>query len=118
MIMRISNSLHLLYPPPDASRPFIHPVQRDQAVHTHARSRTHIPHLDAEDIKLDAFVRKRLIAEGLAGCTDTLLETAVNPQSVVSITISYISQAQDPSNEDNTTYPPPRLRNPVSQKII
>ena len=83
----------------------------------HLFSRTNVPHLDPEYIKLNAFIGKRLIAERLTRCTDSLFEAVVNPQSVVTVTAKGIS-LQYHFSEYRSTYPPPRLRNPVSQNII
>jgi hypothetical protein len=38
-----------------------------------ASSRTNIPHLHPKNIELNAFIRERLVAKGLAGCTDYMI---------------------------------------------
>jgi hypothetical protein len=89
-----------MYIPPDTGRRFIHPVQGVR-LYICSCSRTDIPHLHPKNVELDAFIGERLIAKGLAGCTDTLFKTAVKPQSVVTVTIQYISQEQYSSSNIN-----------------
>lgn len=72
---------------------FIHPVQGAR-LYRCGCSGTDIPHLHSKDVEFDTFIGERFVAKGLAGGTDTLFEAVVKPQSVVTITIPYISQEQ------------------------
>lgn len=75
------------------------------------------PQFDAEDVEFLALVTERFVAERWAGARDTVLEIVVEPEAVVAITVILLV-SPFLTVPGRTTYPPPTLRNPCSQKIM
>jgi hypothetical protein len=81
------------------------------------QSRSNIPNLDTEDIKLLPFIGQRFVAKCLAVRTNSLLKAGVHPKTVFSIPRTTVRANSKTLHKINTN-PPPRLKNPVSQNIM